>query len=138
MNISKELLEKAKAAKTAEELAEMAQAENIKMTAEEATKAFAELHKSGELSEEELDNVFGGCGNNPSPQGLVLSESEVKHLYHVGQTVEYIVGIGTERSVIEKLGIVRKYRSYFPSYDVREIESGELHKNVEQCEIQIP
>ena len=61
MNISKELLEKAKAAKTAEELLEMAKAENIELSAEQAAKAFAELHKMGELSDEELDNVAGGC-----------------------------------------------------------------------------
>ena len=58
MNISKELLEKAK---TAEELLEMAKAENIELSAEQAAKAFAELHKMGELSDEELDNVAGGC-----------------------------------------------------------------------------
>ena len=61
MNISKELLEKAKTAKTAEELFAMAKAENIEMTAEEANKVYAELHKTGELSDEELDNVSGGC-----------------------------------------------------------------------------
>lgn len=33
------------------------------MTAEEAAKYFAELHKTGELSDEELDNVSGGCGD---------------------------------------------------------------------------
>ena len=61
MNISKELLEKAKTAKSAEELLEMAKAENIELSAEQAAKAFAELNKSGELSDEELDNVAGGC-----------------------------------------------------------------------------
>ena len=54
MNISKELLEKAKTAKSAEELLEMAKAENIELSAEQAAKAFAELHKAGELSDEEL------------------------------------------------------------------------------------
>lgn len=61
MNISKELLEKAKTAKSAEELLELVKGENINFTAEEAVKAFAELNKSGELSDEELDNVAGGC-----------------------------------------------------------------------------
>ena len=61
MNISKELLEKAKTAKTAEELLAMAKAENIELSAEEAEKAFAELNKTGELSDEELNNVAGGC-----------------------------------------------------------------------------
>ena len=66
MKISKELLEKAKTAKTAEELLAMAKAEKIELTEEEATKAFAELNKNGELSDEELDNVAGGCeGRTP-------------------------------------------------------------------------
>ena len=62
MNISKELLEKAKTAKTAEELLELAKAENIELTAEQAKEYFATIHASGELSDEELDNVAGGCG----------------------------------------------------------------------------
>ena len=61
MNISKELLKKAKTAKTAEELLAMAKAEKIELTEEEAAKAFEELNKNGELSDEELDNVAGGC-----------------------------------------------------------------------------
>ena len=61
MNISKELLEKAKTAKSAEELLEMAKAENIELTEEEAAQAFAKMNKNGELSDEELDNVAGGC-----------------------------------------------------------------------------
>ena len=63
MNVSKELIEKAKTAKSAEELLAMAKAENIELTEEEAAKAFAELNKSGELSDEELNNVSGGCGD---------------------------------------------------------------------------
>ena len=69
MKISKELLKKAKTAKTAEELLEMAKAENIEISAEEAAKAFAELNKTGELSDEELDNVSGGCGRDYEPSG---------------------------------------------------------------------
>ena len=77
MKISKELLEKAKTAKSAEELLAMAKAENIEMTAEEAAKAYAELHKTGELSDEELDNVAGGCDEF----------KETKWKYNVGDYV---------------------------------------------------
>ena len=65
MNISKELLEKAKTAKTAEELIEMAKEENIELTVEQATKALAKMNKNSELSDEELDNVAGGGGGRP-------------------------------------------------------------------------
>ena len=61
MKISKELLKKAKTAKSAEELLELAKAENIELTAEQAKEYFATIHASGELSDEELDNVAGGC-----------------------------------------------------------------------------
>ena len=61
MNYSNELIEKAKQSKSAEELLAMAKAENIDLSAEEAEKAFAELNKTGELSDEELNNVAGGC-----------------------------------------------------------------------------
>ena len=77
MNYSNELVEKAKQAKSAEELLEMAKAENIELTEEEAEKAFAELHKSGEISDEELDNVAGGCSPSGPPK------------YNVGDCVKY-------------------------------------------------
>ena len=69
MNVSKELLKKAKTAKSAEELLELAKAENIELSAEQAAKAFAEMNKTGELSDEELDNVSGGCGRDYEPSG---------------------------------------------------------------------
>ena len=68
MKFSNEMIEKAKTAKSAEELLELAKAENINFTAEEAAKAFAELNKTGELSDEELDNVAGGCGGEEIPE----------------------------------------------------------------------
>ena len=54
-------MEKAKTAKSMQELLEMAKAENIELSAEEAEKAFEKLNKSGELSDDELDNVSAGC-----------------------------------------------------------------------------
>ena len=77
MNISKELLEKAKAAKSAEELLALAKNEGIELTAEQAAKAFAELNKTGELSDEELDNVAGGCDEF----------KETKWKYNIGDCV---------------------------------------------------
>lgn len=77
MNITKELLEKAKTAKTAEELLAMAKAENIALTEEQAAKAFAELKRSGEIADEELDNVAGGCDEF----------KETKWKYNIGDCV---------------------------------------------------
>ncbi len=68
----------------------MAKAENIEMTAEEAEKALAGLHKTGELCDEELDNVSGGCGdeiqwdnkNLMAPRGC-----DVKFAFEIGTRV---------------------------------------------------
>ena len=56
----KELFEKAKEAKSAEELLSLAKENGMELTEEEAVAYFAQLNKSGELSDEELDNVAGG------------------------------------------------------------------------------
>ena len=77
MKFTDEILEKAKTAKSAEELLAMAKAENIELTEEEAAKAFVELNKTGELSDEELDNVAGGCDEF----------KETKWKYNVGDCV---------------------------------------------------
>ena len=83
MKFSNEMIEKAKTAKTAEELLEMAKAEHIELNAEQAAKAFAELKRSGELADEELDNVAGGgCGDPETP-------GEPK--FNVGDRVYYLV-----------------------------------------------
>lgn len=63
--MDQELLTKAKAAETAEELLTLAKENGIEMTEEEAQKSFALLHsQSGELADEELDNVAGGGCHN--------------------------------------------------------------------------
>ena len=61
MNLNAEMIEKAKAAKTAEELYEIAKANGVEMTADEAKSYFAQLNpKSGELDDDDLDTVAGG------------------------------------------------------------------------------
>ena len=100
MKFSNEMIEKAKTAKSAEELLELAKAENINFTAEEAAKAFAELNKTGELSDEELDNVSGGCGSGDEP------------LFAVGQWV-YVRATNAAALILENLG---KQGSIFPEF----------------------
>ena len=58
--MNKELIAKAKAAKSAEELLELAKANNVEMTAEEAKEIFAQLNAKGSVSDDELDAVAGG------------------------------------------------------------------------------
>ncbi len=60
-NFTPEMIEKARAAKTAEELLALAKENNVEMTEEEAKTYFAQFNPvSGELSDDELDNVAGG------------------------------------------------------------------------------
>ena len=101
MNISKELLEKAKTAKSAEELLAMAKAENIEMTAEEAAKYFAELHKTGELSDEELDNVAGGRLCSPGDPKWNIGD-RVRYYYEYASTIARVeVSVITDRRIAE-------------------------------------
>ena len=69
-NLTPEIVEKAKAAKSAEELLEIAKANNVEMTAEEAATYFAQLNpKTGELSDDDLDSVAGGaCSNSDTKE----------------------------------------------------------------------
>ena len=60
MTFTPEQMNKAKSAKSAEELLEMAKAEGVEMTAEEAAKYFTSLHTEGELNEDELATIAGG------------------------------------------------------------------------------
>ena len=100
MNISKELLEKAKTAKTAEELLAMAKAEGFELPEGEAKTVFSKLNKTGELSDEELNNVSGGCGSGDEP------------LFTVGQWV-YVRATNAAALILENLG---KQGSIFPEF----------------------
>ena len=125
MKVNKELLEKAKTAKTAEELLELAKEENIDITEKEATKIFADLHQSDELSDEELDNVAGGgCGgdDNGSPDGRAKSESAVVFMYTVGQTVN-VIGWSINEGTIKETKVKKVKGGYYPYYKV-EYKSG--------------
>ena len=129
MNVSKELLEKAKAATSAEELLELAKAENIELSAEQAAKAFAELNKTGELSDEELDNVSGGCGKSPRDGNRFGSEAEVTYKYSIGDIVNAKLGMGTVTCKIVAQGTDSgvftraRNRTYYATYQVEVIDN---------------
>ena len=59
-NLTPELIAKAKAAKSAEELFELAKANNVEMTEEEAKTYFEQLNANGAVSDDELGAVAGG------------------------------------------------------------------------------
>lgn len=61
-----EQVEMAKATKSPEELMSLAKKNGLELSKEQADAYFERLNASGELSDEELDNVAGGgCGPDP-------------------------------------------------------------------------
>ena len=65
-NLTPEMIEKAKAARSAEELLALAKENNVEMTEDEAKTYFAQLNpKGGEVSDDELENVSGGGCSDP-------------------------------------------------------------------------
>jgi predicted ribosomally synthesized peptide with nif11-like leader len=67
-NLTPEMIDKAKAAKSAEELLGIAKANGVELTAEEAKTYFEQLHVNSAVSDDDLDTVAGGseggCGND--------------------------------------------------------------------------
>jgi len=60
-NFNEEAIAKAKQAKSVEELLTLAKESGVEMTAEQAQEYYTQLNpKSGELADDELDNVAGG------------------------------------------------------------------------------
>ena len=60
-NLTPELIAKAKAAKSAEELLALAKENNVELTEEEAKTYFEQLNANGAVSDDELELVAGGC-----------------------------------------------------------------------------
>ena len=80
-NLTPEMIEKAKAAKTAEELLELAKANGVEMTAYEAKTYFAQLNpKSGELSDDDLDAVAGGKAGCLTYKAKELADQSIPNI----------------------------------------------------------
>ena len=76
MEYNKELIETARKAGSPEELLAFAKKNGVEMTGEDAKNYFDQLHpKTGELSDDELDNVAGG-GCNAKDDGILNTKIE--------------------------------------------------------------
>ena len=106
MEMNKELLAKAKEMKTPEELMALAKESGIEMTKEKADEYFKQLStSSGEISDEELDNVSGGCGG-----GYVAGRPHPQ--FGVGESVLYICGwLGGDRITATGKVVKRSYEN---------------------------
>ena len=75
-----ELMEKAKLAKSPEELITLAKENGTDITAEEAANYFAKLNqKSGDIADEELENVAGGGCYNSDGRLIVTGLNSCEH-----------------------------------------------------------
>lgn len=82
--LTTELIEKARSAKTPEEMMNLAAENGFALTEEEAKAYFSKLHPaSEELSDDELGNVSGGCGGG-------YDSDRPKPRFAVGEIVLYI------------------------------------------------
>ncbi len=81
VNLTPELISKAKTAKSAEELIKIAEGEGVKLDEKDAASYFAKLNQpEKELTEDELEAVAGGgCGKKPSPYPLHDWEDDCEH-----------------------------------------------------------
>ncbi len=74
--MNEKIMEKARAAKSADEILALAKENDIELTPEEARETFELLSKTGEISDEELDNVSGGgCKTNVDGKKYVIVTS---------------------------------------------------------------
>ena len=119
MELTKELVAKAKEAKTPEELMALAKENGVELTEESAAAYFDRLHpQTGELSDSELDNVSGGCGGGYDA---------------VGETVLYIPSwLGATRITATGKVVKRSYENdgwYYTLkiHDGSEIKMSESH-----------
>ena len=86
-----ELMEKAKSAKSPEELITLAKENGTEITAEEAANYFAKLNKkSGDIDDEELENVAGGGCYNSDGRLIVTAFNNCEHwsCVHCGHSLQ--------------------------------------------------
>ena len=73
-----ELILKAKTAKSEEELLALAKENGMELSEESVRAYFEQMHKTGELADDELDNVAGGwCYNHGKPVVTVEEHSVI-------------------------------------------------------------
>ena len=78
-NLTPEMIEKAKSVKSANELLEIAKANGVEMTPDEAATYFAQLNpKNGELNDDDLDSVAGGACASTEPDPLHVVGTKVR------------------------------------------------------------
>ncbi len=117
-NLSKEMLQKAKECKTVEELLTLAKENDYPLTEQQAIEKFNEWNKTGELADEELENVSGGgCGAPVGKNDEKLQEGDYIRFKN-GYTCEHCGG--------------EVFKMYFPFLD-----DGALYGKCTKCVVDV-
>ena len=94
MEMNRELLEKAKQAESTEELIALAKENGMEMTGESANAYLDLLHSQnselayGELADDELDNVAGGCFGEHYDNRIKVSPTDRPCIYYACEICE--------------------------------------------------
>lgn len=127
MKTTKELMELAKSAKSMEELKKLAQENEIEISEQDVEMIYSRFHKTGELEDDELENVSAGC-----------YESGDTPVYAVNDHVRFCVGKGWVTGTIQKVsskkssvyGIYKEFR-----YDILIDHSTDVREDVYESDI---
>jgi len=94
MELSKEIIAKARACKTEEELKALAKENGIEIPDEEV-KQFVAENAEGELADDELEAVSGGraCKRNAHDIVYWRREEDVQFIFNVGDVVQAFIGL---------------------------------------------
>ena len=104
-NLTPEMIEKAKAARSAEELLALAKENNVEVTEDEAKTYFAQLDsKSGELNDDDLDSVAGGACKSSDAVSNVCP--------NCGATLRTMVGSSADTMKLECISCKAVFAAY--------------------------
>lgn len=109
-----EMIEKAKAAKTVEELMKFAEANSVELTAEQANSYFAQLHPNkGALTDDEIENVSGGgCGGPSAPPDFQVGDHVLRYGLNVCD-MQYPFTCRSTFWTVEKIHVYETHGYYY-------------------------
>lgn len=120
MDLTPDMLEKIRVAHNANEFIMLVQENGLHISAEEANKFYSDFHEEHELSDEELNNVSGGCVSSiPRPEQVAMAYAEDNTVICPGchgvlkypRTMEDMNGDRYDHVICRNCG--KKYRHYW-------------------------
>ncbi len=87
-----ELIYKAKKADSADALMALLGEEGLSVSMEDAISLYERIHSSGEINDDELSSVSGGCGGTPSGGGSTTKEDDSGYSLDTGDEAYILWG----------------------------------------------